>query len=139
MPIIEWNDSLMLGIQPFDEHHQHLVGLINKVYDDFTTGAPAESIGIVLDELVDYAKYHFAAEECWMKVQLYPKLVEHCDEHDRFSSRVVEMLEDYHDGKLHLSIEVLTFLKNWLKNHILQTDAEYGRYIAAKGVPIDLI
>lgn len=28
--------------------------------------------------------------------------------------------------------EVLEFIKTWLVNHILVTDVEYGRYVAAK-------
>lgn len=139
MPFVEWNDSFSLGVPQFDEHHQHLVGLINRLYDDFITGSPAESLGIILDELIDYATYHFAAEEYWMKENSYPKLAEHGAEHDRFSARVTEMQKDYHAGKVNLSIEVLTFLKNWLKKHILQSDADYGHFISSpKGITINL-
>jgi len=139
MPIVEWNNTFELGVQLFDEHHYHLVELLNRVYDNFTAGAPAENIGIIFDELIDYATYHFASEELWMKDNSYPKINDHCIEHERFTRRVVEMQKDFHAGKLNLSLEVLTFLKNWLTNHILQIDIEYGRYIASKGVPIDLV
>jgi hemerythrin len=139
MPIIEWNESFRLGVQQFDEHHQHLVKLLNRVYDDFTAGAPAENVGIILDELIDYATYHFTAEETWMRENAYPKLTEHCDKHNRFTSRVVEMQKDYHAGKLHMTIEVLSFINNWITNHILETDSKYGRFMATKGLPINLI
>ncbi len=68
MPIIEWNEQFVLGVPEFDEHHQHLVMLLNKTYDDFINGASKETLSLILDELIDYATYHFAAEEHWMKV-----------------------------------------------------------------------
>jgi len=131
MPLIEWNDSFALGVQQFDEHHQHLIGLLNRTYDDFTACTPSDSLGDVLDELIEYAIYHFAAEEYWMNENSYPKLAEHRAEHDRFSSRVVEMQKDFHAGRTALTLEVLSFLKNWLTNHILQSDADYGRFISS--------
>ena len=130
MPIIEWNDCFCLGIQQFDEHHQHLVGLINKIYDDFASGAPSENVGDVLGELIDYSIYHFAAEEYWMNENAYPRLAEHRVEHDSFSGSVVEMQKDFRAGRSTLTLEVLSFLKNWLTNHIFQSDTDYARFIS---------
>jgi hemerythrin len=128
MSIFVWDESFELGIEQFDEHHRHLVGLLNKTYDDFTAGTSHESLESTLDELIDYATYHFAAEEHWMKEHRYPDLRQHLDEHERFSRRVVEIQKDYHGRKVKLSLEVLSFLKNWLSNHILKTDAAYGKF-----------
>lgn len=128
MPIFVWDESFELGIELFDEHHRHLVGLLNKTYDNFTSGTRNESIESVLDELIDYATYHFAAEEHWMKEHRYPDLRQHQEEHERFSRRVVEIQNDYHSLKAKLSLEVLSFLKRWLSDHILNTDAEYGLF-----------
>lgn len=132
MPIIVWDESFMLGMQQFDEHHQHLAGLLNRAYDYFTTGADAGSVDSLLDELVDYATYHFAAEEQWMHEHSYPKLEEHRAEHDRFSSRVLEMLKSNSYDKTSLLLEVLTFLNNWLVHHILQVDAEYSHFFVSE-------
>lgn len=139
MPFIDWDKSFELGIEQFDDHHKHLVGLINKIYDDYTMEAPSETVGTIFDELIDYATYHFAAEENWMEAQGYPKFHEHLEEHDRFSRIVVEMQKEYAQGKLNISIDMLVFLKNWLTDHILKTDADYGHYIASKGLPMSLV
>jgi hemerythrin len=130
MPILEWNKDFELGIKQFDEHHQHLVALLNKTGEIFTGGASQEAIGEILDKLIDYATYHFAAEEQWMTAHGYDGLAEHHNEHVRFSLKVVEIQKDFHDGRTRLSMEVLLFLKNWLTDHILKTDAEYGRFAA---------
>uniref|UniRef100_C6E9L5 Uncharacterized protein n=1 Tax=Geobacter sp. (strain M21) TaxID=443144 RepID=C6E9L5_GEOSM len=35
MPIVAWDVSLSVGNDVIDEHHRHLVGLLNKAYDEF--------------------------------------------------------------------------------------------------------
>lgn len=63
MPAIAWDASLESGITEFDDHHRHLIDLLNTLYDDFSAGAPDEHMGSILHELAQYASYHFSAEE----------------------------------------------------------------------------
>jgi len=133
MPLIEWSSRFELGVMEFDEHHKHFVSLLNKIHDYVTTGASYDSLEAVLEELADYATYHFAAEVYWMRVYKYPDLKQHQKEHERFSTRVAEIQKEFYGGKTELSHDVLAFLKNWLSYHILNTDAEYGRF--AMGLP----
>lgn len=138
MPFIEWEQSFAVGVETFDEHHKQLVSLINQLYDDYTTEAPTETLGGILDELIDYATYHFCAEEFWMEEQQYHRLEEHALEHDGFAKKIVEMARQYKEGQLNISLDLMIFLKNWLTDHILKTDAEYARFIAVKGIPVEL-
>lgn len=132
MPVISWNDSFSIGIPQIDEHHQHLFFLVNKTYDEFISRDSAKNLTALLDELIDYATYHFSMEEHWMRESEYPDLTIHQKEHDSISKRVIELHSSYHKGEVHLSLEVLSFLHSWLTNHILQSDAAYGRFVAAK-------
>jgi len=142
MPIIEWNENYSLGIDPFDDHHHHLIDLLNTTYDDITAGEPEAHLASVLDELIDYACYHFAAEENWMKENGYPQAAEHVQMHDRFSLKIVSMDNEYSAGSHHLSLELVTFMKEWLLNHILKADADYAVFIAQKnagqGIALEL-
>lgn len=126
MPIVEWSQVFSLNLEPFDSHHQHLVGLLNKTYDDFTAGASKENLAAVLDELVDYACYHFAAEELWMQENDYQRLKQHTEEHEVFSRKVVTLQKDFFNNKAGVSLEVLTFIKEWLIAHIMSSDADYA-------------
>jgi len=128
MSLMEWDKSFELGVGEFDEHHKYLITLLNMSYDSFTSGAGSAGLGSILDELIDYATYHFSAEEHWMRVHGFPGLQLHQEEHNNFSKRVVEIYKDFRNGRTNLSLEVLQFLKNWLSNHILKTDAEYSRF-----------
>ncbi len=135
MPVINWNDCYSVGIPQIDEHHQHLFFLVNQTYDKFISRDSAKNLAALFDELIDYATYHFSMEEHWMRESNYPELAIYQKEHGIFSKRVGELQSCYHEGEVHLSLEVLSFLHNWLSTHILQSDAAYGCFVAAENGP----
>ena len=130
MVAYEWKDFYVIGITNIDEHHQHLFLLLNTLHDDFISKKKDQDLSTLFDDLVDYATYHFSAEEYWMEESSYPGLAQHANEHALFVRRVSEMLKDYHQGTAKISLEILTFLHGWLTTHILQSDAEFGCFIA---------
>ena len=132
MPIVAWDDCLLTGLQPIDQHHRHLVDLLNKTYDAFVDRSPESDVGTVLEELIDYATYHFAQEERMMAETGYPERADHMKEHERFASRVGEIQRDFVKGSAPISLEVISFLKNWLINHISDTDSRFGKFATAK-------
>lgn len=135
MPLIEWNEKLSVGVRQFDDDHQKLVLLLNGLFEDSLSGHAKEVIGIVLDELIHYARSHFAAEESLMREYGYPKLEAHEAEHRALIIRVLELREDYLAGaNVSINLDLATFLKNWLVDHILGADRDYGRYLAPRGV-----
>ncbi len=128
MSFIEWNEQLVTGIDDFDHDHRQLVGLLNKAYDDFILGTPNENVADILNEMIHYAGHHFAAEENWMLQNGYPGLAEHRREHENFCTSVLELQDGYNLGKEHISLEVLQFLKTWIRKHLLESDADYSLF-----------
>ncbi|MDD2852222.1 MAG: bacteriohemerythrin [Desulfuromonadaceae bacterium] len=133
MSLVEWDEGFDLGISEFDEHHRHLLLLVNMTYDGFTHGASHDEIGAVLNELARYTEYHFTAEEHWMEMIQYPRLAEHKEEHRLFSQRVENFHNEFLDGNAALPLNVLQFLTSWLIDHILKSDTAYGNF--AKTLP----
>lgn len=127
MSFMEWNKDFLTGIKEFDDDHQHLVGLLNKAYDDFIVGSPDDSVLEILNELIKYASHHFVAEEKWLTSISYQKLAEHKHEHDSFTKSVRELQDAFHNGSEHVSLDVLTFLKKWVRSHMLESDAAYSK------------
>jgi len=128
MPQIEWNKSYELGFKKIDEHHKHLIELINKSRDSASSTVNSDSNCTVLDELFEYARYHFAAEEYWMRVNKYPKLALHRVEHEIFSKKVAEFKTDFYKGSANLAHEVPKYLTNWVIDHILNRDSDFVRF-----------
>jgi len=129
MKIFSWEDRFFTGIAQIDEHHLHLVALLNTAYQNFLNQAAPEKLNQLFYELIDYATYHFSAEEQLMAQHGYPAMTKHQEEHHHFAERVVEMHSDYLKNRP-IFLEILTFLKTWLESHILQSDGALGRFLA---------
>lgn len=132
MPIVEWKSEYLLNIDQIDEHHRHLFDLLNKTYDSFVAGDSERLLADLFDELVDYATYHFATEEVVMKASGYPQYEQHHELHQKFCLRISEIQNDYMNGRSELSLEILSFLKNWITDHVLVKDAQFGHYVVNK-------
>jgi hemerythrin len=105
--------------------------LLNKTYDEFREGANIKQS--VVEELLDYARYHFACEEGLMTEASYPKLAEHKEEHELFACRVLEFQKNYEQNSNH-SVELLWFLCNWVTHHIRETDAKFGEFVDVQNI-----
>ena len=135
MPLMSWNEKMAVGVRLLDTDHQKLVGLLNELYDAVMKGQGKETLGKVLDGLVDYTKIHFAHEEKFFAQTNYPAAAAHKKEHDALTRQVLEVQKKYQSGRtVALSLEVMNFLKNWLVNHIQASDQKYGPYLNSKGI-----
>lgn len=134
MALFNWKDEYSVKVTKFDDHHKKLVNLINDLHDAMLKGQQQTVIGSTLKALADYTKYHFGEEEKLMVAYNYPGLGEHRAQHDAFVEKVRDSIAKYEAGKLALSIEVMNFLRDWLKGHILQTDKKYTEFFNARKV-----
>ncbi len=129
MPLMYWQETYCLGINEFDDHHKHIVFLLNKVYDNFTSGANHEALEGIIDDLISYTAYHFGAEEQWMSKHNYTDFSIHKNEHDKLKNKVMNFQKDFVDGKRNISLDLMTFLMFWLSDHILVSDSKLGKFI----------
>jgi len=127
----EWGDKYLIGIEQLDEHHKHLYDLLRESYDLLVLKNNNDGrIGKVLDSMSDYATYHISTEEDWMHDLKYPKQTEHTQEHLEFVHRVSEFSNNFKNGTEHLTLEIVTFLREWLVNHIMTLDKEFAAFIS---------
>jgi hemerythrin len=129
MSVFEWSDSFMLGIPELDEHHKQLIALLNKTYDCFISSKSSYELNLLVDDLIEYARYHFEAEEQLMKRCDYPLKDEHIAEHEIFTLKSKQFKELLHGDKSEAELEILRFLKEWLANHVLNVDKKFGYYL----------
>jgi hemerythrin len=133
----EWNDDFSVGVRQFDNHHQHLMSLINKTSAACLNNRQAQNFEAIIGELIDYVVYHFAAEENLMKAHAYPGTGEHVNEHVQFTRRVLVFQRGLAKGSGEYTIDLVDlncFLVNWLTHHIMEVDRKYGVYLNGLGV-----
>jgi hemerythrin len=134
MALINWTDVLSTKVPSIDDQHKKLVNLINQLHDAMREGRGKEVLGKTLDELISYTKYHFGYEEDLMRKAEYSALTAHKAEHELLVGKVLDLQEKYKSGNLSITIETLTFLKDWLNHHIMKEDKQYSTALLAKGI-----
>ena len=134
MPLVTWDKSYSVSVQKFDQQHQKLFDLLNKLYEAMKKGHGQEIVQYTVRELSTYTLTHFRAEEEVLRKTNYPGLAAHQAEHQKFVAQVSQFAEQLKAGKVTSSITVLTFLKDWLAKHIQQTDRSYAAYLNSQGV-----
>jgi hemerythrin len=97
-------------------------------------GKGKESLAEFIHELSNYATNHFAFEEKYFDKFGYPAATSHKLEHTNFVKKVSEFKNGFDGGRLALTIEVMTFLKDWLQNHIQGIDKKYSSFFNEKGL-----
>lgn len=128
-----WDNRYNTYVDEIDEQHQHLIKLIRKMRIVVENQFNQQIQNNVLDELIDYTHYHFNTEEILMFEHQYPFSEIHKRQHDDFTCRIREFREDFDQGKAQ-AFRILSFLVNWLIDHILISDKKLGHYLNSKGI-----
>lgn len=125
MAYVNWNESMSVNHELIDRQHQELLGLINQLHDAMTRGEGAAVLHRIVDGLVEYTEIHFATEERYFEGLPYPDVARHKLEHQDFVEKAVDFKQGFDEGRLMLSLDVMSFLGDWLVEHIQGTDASY--------------
>ncbi|MEW5729160.1 MAG: bacteriohemerythrin [Pseudomonadota bacterium] len=127
MKIIKWNDALELGIPRIDDDHRRWVEMFNALFSACLAGVGPDVLAGTLQQLLDYTKGHFQREEAFLEEIGFDGLEEHRKIHAAMVAEVQKIEEQLRKGATHdLSAEVLSFLHDWLIDHITETDVKYA-------------
>lgn len=122
--LVEWNDSYKLGIDAVDEQHEVLFDIMNHLWSAIIHRASSAEMTQILADLEHYTVLHFTEEEAFMRSHNYANYAAHKLLHDEFVQRVRDLGNAARSGK-QVDLELLSFLRQWLVNHILVKDREY--------------
>jgi hemerythrin len=134
MPQFNWESRYSVKVKRFDDDHQELFRILNTLHDAMMARRGQQVLQRVLDELLLYTEGHFSREEEVMRSAGYPKLQAQIEQHRRFTDKIKEVSAKYKDGTVGLTIEVLDFLTDWLKKHIIGVDQQYSEFLNARGI-----
>ena len=134
MALIKWNDSFSVGVVEIDLQHQKLVALINDLNEAMLQARGKTVLTRILNELVSYTVVHFGTEEKYFEKYQYPYTMSHKKEHCAFIEKVGSFKADFQSDKVGLSLEVMSFLSEWLQNHIKGTDKKYSAFFNKNGL-----
>lgn len=134
MALIQWNDSLSVGVAEIDKQHQKLVQMINDLHDAMRQAKGSSVLGPLVNGLIDYAGTHFKAEEKYFARFAYPETEAHKKLHADFVAKVLDFKKKFEANSVGLSMDVMNFLSNWLQSHIKGEDKKYTACFNANGL-----
>lgn len=132
MALIVWRDELSVGVPEMDAQHKRLIQLINDLHDAMREGKGKETMGSIIEGLKQYTIAHFSKEEALMKTKGYPGLSKQVSQHSAFVAKVSKFQDDFSNGRATISLDVMSFLRDWLTHHIMQEDKAYGPHVGNK-------
>ncbi len=91
---MEWKREYSVGIHEIDEQHKSLAECISGI-EQAVARYDRQSADAAIVRLADLARVHFTVEESLMRIHDYPRLDEHVDEHQHFSSHLKTLQERF--------------------------------------------
>lgn len=134
MALVTWDASYSVNVKSCDAEHRKLFHLINTLHEAMKSGQGRTLIAGIVHELERYTQTHFLAEEALLQRAQYPNLNDHRLQHQKFVTQVKQFRDDLEAGGIANSVAVLTFLRDWLANHIKQTDKRYSEHLNSQGI-----
>lgn len=129
-----WNDSLAIGLPAIDEQHALLCSLANRLLDYPGRLARDEVIVDILTDLGKFLILHFRTEEAMMRQLGVPE-----DEYEQHVHAHNMIIEEYADlnmaasrGRQHTAAEVFSLVKQWVGDHLQNSDARIRNYVSAR-------
>jgi hemerythrin len=124
--MIQWDEKFITGVDEVDTQHKKLIEIASRAHslltDKFITDK-YDDIIVIIEELADYAQYHFSCEEKLMKERGYKKLFSHVMEHQQFMEKVASTdLRKVDEDQNAYLLGIVNFIVDWTINHILEND-----------------
>lgn len=131
---IPWTDEISVGIQEIDEQHKILIGLINRLYNEAILHKTDNAlVSGILAELTQYTTVHFSVEESLFRIFDYPGVDVHQKHHEDLKAELVKIRNKFDQGTP-VNLELMSFLRQWLRQHIMKEDKQYKKFFMDKGV-----
>jgi len=117
-----WDNSCKTGITEIDQDHKRLVNLINDLYEAMQDGSGGALLLPIFSALKLYTAIRFTNEEQLMVECDAPDQEKHVQEHKLMMAKLADLESRHRKGEAAISLQTLSFLRDWLKNHICVVD-----------------
>jgi len=132
--IYRWTTAYSVNIEILDKQHERLFDTVNELNRALRSGSGGAAVELILVRLVDYVHEHFTAEELLMDYHGFPGLAAHKAEHAMFRKKIDAFLDGHNAGKTGVPVDLMLFMRTWLKDHVLTVDKRYSEFLNARGV-----
>jgi hemerythrin len=132
--LLTWNHARSVGVRAMDDQHGILMDTMNELRLAVVRGSGREPVGELLQRLIEFTRMHFWSEEHLMEQAGFPGLAEHCAEHQRLMTHLMESAHRVQRGEAIPLQPMLCLLRDTYIEHIEGPDREYGPWLNERGV-----
>jgi len=132
MKKIIWNEKFTTGIIIFDQQHKKIIDLINELIELRNSKLDHDYVNETLIKMTQYAIEHLQTEEKLMLEYDYPEYENHKLEHKEFRKKTISLSMEKTVYDETILNQILEYLTEWWKNHILYTDKKYSTFFLEK-------
>ncbi|MEN8190753.1 MAG: bacteriohemerythrin [Thermodesulfobacteriota bacterium] len=132
MEILAWHKRFSVGNTEIDLQHKMLINIINYLITGSGKNYSRSDMEEILEELVQYCQYHFSCEENFLKD--HPEIEDHRILHADFMTRMQAFESSFKKHHVKINDELLAFLINWIRDHILKNDVAAFSELAGEPV-----
>lgn len=122
---VNWDEKYSVGIDVIDQQHKQFVFIMDKLSTAIGKLEHKEVMSQILNDLDQYVIYHFGTEEKYFREFNYLGAPEHIRAHHDFVERLKDIREKFAKDQLRLSLELISFMSDWLVNHVAEMDRKY--------------
>ncbi len=125
--MIEWRDTMEIGVSAIDAEHRHLIEFANLVARLPKGRSQRLATMNLLSDLRELFRQHFEQEEDLMFRVEYPKVDKHLLMHCTMMTQFDMCLQNSeHDSSV---LDTLALVTDWIVNHIKTEDTSLASFI----------
>jgi hemerythrin len=134
LKIIEWRQSLSMGIPILDRQHRGLLQMTNDLFTGCLYGRKISEayFRTVSHKMMDHIKTHFLTEELMMEKSKYPYIADHQKQHREFIDDMNGHMGKFENGEKLAPQNFVRQLREWFMTHIAIVDKKFGIYYVQK-------
>jgi hemerythrin-like metal-binding protein len=137
---IVWSDTFSVGVKEIDAQHKMLLDILNALnranQDMLNERKIRHLFWAKLEELNEYAAFHFMTEENLMQESLPAdsSMARHISQHRQYWVTINDFKQRARNDEARVLVLLADFLNSWWIEHILNTDVLMGKELNARGV-----
>lgn len=140
MTFISWSEAYTLQVGTIDDEHKRIIEIVNALEHDRREGADIAALGRTLARLHEVIQEHFENEEAIMKEHDYPYWAAHKEQHRQLNRDIYAARKLYSADAESIDFDIfLAFLRAWLHQHIVRSDAIFASYMSGGARPATVL
>ena|SRR3972149_9404054 len=128
--LLKWNKLYSVNVKEIDDQHKKIFEIINRLYH-VHKNIDKGDLEEILNELENYAKYHFSTEEKYFNKFSYSDKENHIKTHEWYIQKIAEFKKRNINTIMN---DLLKFLRDWWLGHVQAVDIKYSDFFNQHGL-----